>query len=186
METKEAIALLKSDITVLKERGQDSVPIAGLQDYLSGLEKAAATSTELRNHALQSSLAQYDARVRSDLEMFKSVLDAGIEALKAVMLINGGAAVALLGALSYVVSKGGLEQLGLGVSISLAYFGGGVLSAALALGARYVTQAFFAVGHTKTGHGFNSLSILLTVVAYAAFGMGLFNAYHAFVNYFQR
>ena len=95
METKEAIELPKSDLAALKEQGQDNVPIAGLQEYLSGLEKAAATSTELRNHAHQGLLAQYDARARLDLEMFKSVLDAGKEALKAAMFINGGAAVAL-------------------------------------------------------------------------------------------
>lgn len=184
METKEAIQKLKTDLVALKERGQEQVKILALEQYLTDLEHVATESAEWRNHQHQSSLAQYDAQATSDLEMFKSVLESGREALKAVLLINGGAAVALLGALSYVVSRDGSQELGLGISVSLADFGGGVLLAALSSGARYVTQFVYKDGHNRTGHVFNGLSILLATTAYVAFGFGMFHAYDTFNSFF--
>lgn len=90
METKEAIDKIKQDLAEVKAQGHTSVVIETLENYLTGLEKDASLSIEYRKLDHQGSLAQYVAQAQTDLVMLKSVLDAGSEALKAILLINGG------------------------------------------------------------------------------------------------
>lgn len=190
METKEAIDKLKSDLTEIKAQGQDTIPIHGLESYLSALEKDASASFESRKLEYQRMLAGYDAQVRFDIEMFKSVIEAGKEALNATLIINGGAVIAFLGFLGSMLSKGGAEGLGLKLTIPLCLFGFGVLFAALGFGVRYLAQFCFAKRQKQawvtTGQAFNVVSILLAIASYAAFGYGVYNAYSAFVSHFMQ
>ena len=79
-------------------------------------------------------------------EMFKAVIESGLSALKAAILINGGAAVALLAFLGSIASRQGAPGVELIGPMSLAmmkfFFGVGVAGAAL--GSRYLSQAFYA------------------------------------------
>lgn len=172
------------------------VPVTGLLAYLSELEKGVGPSQEARRiqweAALadaaaknQSNLAAYNAQNAHAIEMFKSVMDAGKEALNALLLINGGAVVAILGFLGTAFSKDRFSpQLGLSLTYPLAYFGLGVLAGALAFGIRYVAQACFAGEWKKWGMAFNVLSILAGLGGYAAFGLGLAGAHGAFQQLF--
>lgn len=188
METKEAIDKLKSDLTEIKAQGQDTIPIEGLENYLSGLEKDASASFESRKLDYQRMLAGYDAQVKFDIELFKSVIEAGKEALNATLIINGGAVIAFLGFLGSMLSKGGAEALGLKLTVPLCSFGFGVLFAALGFGIRYLAQFCFArrqkPSWIKAGHGLNIASILMAVASYTVFGFGVYNAYTAFVSHF--
>lgn len=185
METKEAIDKLKSDLAEIKAQGQESVPIAGLENYLAGLEKDATTSFENRKLDYQRMLAGYDAQVKFDIEMFKSVIEAGKEALNATLIINGGAVIAFFGFLGSMLSKGGAEALGLKLTVPLCSFGFGVLFAALGFGIRYLAQYCYAKKvWMKTGHSFNVASIFMAITSYIMFGYGVYNAYKAFVAHF--
>jgi uncharacterized protein YdbL (DUF1318 family) len=186
LETKEAIDKFKTDLAEVKSQGQSTVTIEALENYLVGLEKDASLSVEMRKLEYQRTLAHYDAQAKSNLEMFKSVIDAGKEALNATLLINGGAVVAFLGFLGSMLSKGGSEALGLKLTIPLLSFGFGVLSGALGFGFRYCAQFSYARQWVKTGHIINAISVLCATFAYAAFGYGVYVAYSAFTSHFTR
>jgi len=62
-------------------------------------------SIELRKLEYQRMLAHYDAQTKHGIEMFKSVIESGREALNALVLVNGGAVVALLGFMGATLSK---------------------------------------------------------------------------------
>lgn len=188
METKEAIDKLKSDLAGIKAQGQETIPIEGLENYLSALEKDASASLESRKLEFQGMLADHDARVKFDIEIFKTANEAGREALKAALIINGGAVIAFLGFLGSMLSKGGAEALGLKLTIPLCSFGFGVLFAALGFGVRYLTQFCYAKRGKKAwinaGHFSNFVTILLATAALTVFGFGVYRAYAAFVSHF--
>jgi len=172
------------------------VPVAGLLGYLGELEKGIGPSQEARRiqweAALadaaaknQSSLAEYNAKSVHAIEMFKSVLDAGKEALNALLLINGGAVVAILGFLGNAFSKEKFSpQLGLDLTYPLACFGAGVLAGAAAYGVRYFSQACFASEWGKAGTTLSVLAIVVGICGYVAFGLGLSGAHGAFQQLF--
>ena len=75
----------------------------------------------------QSNLAQYDAQNAWELQMFKSVILAGQTALKSTILINGGAAVALLAFIGSVWDKTTDENVVRKLLISMLLFVAGVI-----------------------------------------------------------
>jgi primosomal replication protein N len=186
MDTKETLDKIKTDLHSLQEKGHAVLNIEALKEYITALQKDSSVSVEFKKLQHQSSLAQYDAKIKAHLEMFKSVINAGKEALNATLLINGGAAVACLGFLGSMLSKGGSESLGLMFTVPLAAFGFGVLSGALGFGMRYCAQFFYARLLNKTGHTFNIGSIFLAACAYVLFGYGVYSAYLAFVTHYSR
>ena len=96
MELKEAIDDIKTAIAEVKKEGKSTVEVTNLENYLAFLERQAAVSAQLRDHAHESSLAQYNAINALNVEMFRSVMDAGKEAINAAILLNGGAVIALM------------------------------------------------------------------------------------------
>src|SRR5690242_13053614 len=107
MKAIDIIAGLRRELAALKAQGQTAVAVAGLEAYLTAIEPEArkdgdATGTEKALEKAGQDLEFEVWKVRapmqhaSSLEMFKSVIEAGLTALKNVMLINGGASVALL------------------------------------------------------------------------------------------
>jgi hypothetical protein len=117
-------------------------------------------------------LAEYDAQVRSHLEAFKATIESGREALNALLLINGGAVVALLGFVGAMASKTNGMAVAASMRAPLLRFGTGVLLGALAFGMRYLAQAFYASDMNRWGHAFNALSISLAIAGYVVFGWG--------------
>jgi len=184
METTEAIAKLRQDLQTVKGTGRRWVAIEALEAYLDGLEKGAAQSAESRRLEYQRLLAHYDAQIKTWIEMFKSVIDAGKEALNALLLINGGAVVALLGFLGANIAKEGSAALGMRLTSSLLLFGVGVLLGAVAFGVRYLSQAVYAVERNKIGSTLNVLTILIAIAGYIVFGFGVYGAYLAFGKHF--
>lgn len=176
---------IKTDLAKMRDQGQTTVQIEVLEHYLTSLQKDAEKSLEMQKQQHMGTLAQYNAQANLNIEVFKSVNSAGKEALTATLFINGGAAVASLGFLGSMLSKGGSEALGLKLTIPLIAFGFGVLAGALGFGIRYFTQHFYARQHNMTGHTFNFISILFAACSYAGFGYGVYKAYVAFVTHFS-
>src|SRR5690349_6461424 len=75
--------------------------------------------------------AKQDRQIEADMdkEMFKSVLESGHNALKAVMLINGGAAVAFLAFLGNLLTKSQAVKMGDFPKALLCFVFGALLSA---------------------------------------------------------
>lgn len=186
MDTNETLDKIKKFLHSLQEEGHAVLNIEAINEYISALQKDSSVSVEFQKLQHQSSLAQYDAKIKADLEMFKSVINAGKEALNATLLINGGAAVACLSFLGAMLSKCGSESLGLKFTVPLAAFGFGVLAGALGFGMRYFTQFFYARLFNKIGRIFNFGSIFLAACSYVLFGYGVYSAYLAFFTHYSR
>jgi hypothetical protein len=73
------------------------------------------------------------------VETFKGLINLSIEALKALLLINGGAAVAILAYLGSLTSRGAVAHPP-NMKNALLFFAGGVFTTALAFIVAYFTQ----------------------------------------------
>jgi hypothetical protein len=185
MDAKDAIAKLKNDLSVVRNDGRKTVHIEALQAYLADLERDACASLELQKLGFQGTLAQYDATSKSNLEAFRTVVEASREALNASLLINGGAVVAILSFLGATVGKGSASaSLGLALTLPLLAFGSGVLAAALSFGTRYVAQYFYGLKRALFAGSFHIFTVALAVGAYGSFGIGVYKSYLAFSAYF--
>lgn len=187
MEYPELLNALKADLNKILASGQSTVQIEALQKYIETGLSSKQTDNDLERQKLeqQRSLAHMDVRTKHEIEMFKSVIDAGREALNALILINGGAVVALLGFLGAAITKGFSPSLGLQLTPSILFFGTGVLAGSISFGLRYVTQYCYAYDWFKTGHGLNISANLAAITGYILFGGGIFTAYYAFVEQFS-
>ena len=180
MEPAEIIDKLKTALHDVKSTGQETVAIDALVRYLESLRTGAGQSIEYQKLKHQRTLAHYDARTKHSIEMFKSVIESGREALNALVLINGGAVVALLGFMGATISKGLPPALGSALTQPLLQFGLGVLMGALGFGARYFSQAFYSGEKDKFGGAFTVVAIIFALVGYALFGCGIYGAFRAF------
>ena len=125
-------------------------------------------------------LKQFEIDNLHAIEMFRSVITTGQSALKSALLINGGAAVAMLAAISNIWTKGIDEEAATPLTASILCFAIGVLSAAIAMGVAYFTQYYYKDDKVRPGACFNVLAIILVLASYALFGIGAYAAYSAF------
>lgn len=169
----------------MEKQGQTHVPVTGLRRFLVALEADAGKSTEYRRQVHEGTLANFTAKNQFNLEMFKSVLDTGKSAIDALLLINGGAVVVLLGMLSNLAKEDRGDELARYLALPLLQFGLGVLLAAATFALRYFSQAAYSESeehddkHYKLGDRIKYAAIATGVSGYVLFGFGIANAYRA-------
>lgn len=116
-----------------------------------------------------------------DLEMLRATIVTGQSALKSALLINGGAAVAMLAFIGNAWSTPKTAQLVAGLAYGLSLFVWGVMSAACAAGATYLSQAGFGgefgTNSQRIGRTGMVLAILGVIGAYVLFGLGAWQSY---------
>lgn len=187
MESQELIDAFRKQLDQVEEQGNAQVQVAALRAYLSALEKDAGASQEFRRREHEGMLAHYAAKNQHSIEMVKAVLEAGKSALHSLLLINGGAVVALLGVMSNLAGKPGGILLAKYLALPLLEFGIGVLCGALGFAFRYFSQAFYTVSKSDKdkfvtwGDRFRYLAILAAIAGYILFGFAIANAYNAVV-----
>lgn len=123
----------------------------------------------------------YIAQNQSDLELFKSIVTAGQAALKTTILINGGAAVALLAFIGKLYTTQSKELIPL-LAVSLVCYVYGVLCGSLATGFTYLTQFLHLRKIPKLGATANILSNLCVIGSYILFAVGSWQAYQIFLK----
>lgn len=126
------------------------------------------------------------------VEVYRSANNAGLVALKSALLLNGGAAIAVLAFVSNLV------QVNIGkvadVSLCLLIFGIGSLAVTIAAGTTYLVSFLEGVSQDqdiwenkawfiKWAVIFNRTSIFLVIASYGLFLAGLFTAYRIFSAY---
>lgn len=126
-------------------------------------------------------------------ELFRSIFSYGDTAIRNALLINGGAAVAILAFIGNVVAKttGSTSPPGSGHVIVAAFAAPllgyvlAVFSAALASGAAYAAQFcyYHSGGTPRAGHFFRWLAILLMLTSYAGFVGANLLCYQAFLRF---
>jgi hypothetical protein len=203
MESKQVVTDILNEIQRLKAEGTTVVQIVPLQKYFEDIRDKVETSSDTstpaiqfvlqeQNHVAASNLQSQKERGESEREMFRTVISYGGETIKAAILVNGGAAVAILAFLGS--SKG--VSLSRGVASfaadSAAYFVYGVLCGAIAVGSTYLTQYCYhreQYGHygdqglrsnSAFGRGariFHAVTAVLVIGAYAVFARGAYLAW---------
>ena len=185
MEPKELLDEIRVELDLVEKQGQTHVPVAGLRRYLSALEADAGKSVEYRRQVHEGTLSHATAKNQFNLEMFKSVLDAGKSAINALLIINGGAVVALLGMLSNLAKESNGDQLARYLALPLLQFGLGVLCAAATFALRYFSQEAYSASEEygdrfhKIGDKIKYGAVAAGVTGYVLFGLGIGNAYRA-------
>lgn len=198
---------LREAIGHAKACGQNSISIKKLDSYLDEIETIAKTSKELseaeENIRREDAQKHFEnelkiAQLQSDasLEMFKSVIEAGLNALKSAIIINGGAAVALLAFIGGIVKTTSENHVSIScIGQALLIFTIGVGLAGTATGLRYITQWLYHdamskmyVNKTtemkkflsgKIGNCLNIITVLIVVASFAAFFYGGWKSYSA-------
>jgi hypothetical protein len=195
MKATELISALNVALAEIKSRGQMSIPVEGLENYLANAESIANDNQEKQTENIRLDEArtqfQYDFEVwkvtaplqnSHQLEMFKSVVDTGQTAIKSAILINGGAAVALLAFLGNLLTKDAPQGVVFpidDISFAMLIFviGVGCAGGASALG--YLTQRAYHAEMPKIGGALNVVALLAGLSSIAAFFWGGVEAYLA-------
>jgi hypothetical protein len=186
MNPKDIIETIKADIISAKNNGASAIEVERLIKYLDALSNEAkeagknldrdAELERIRAH-YANHLAHYNWLKEQDIELFKSVILSGQNALRAGMLLHGGAAVALLAFIGHLVSNPNTKHLVGQFAPILTCFLIGVLIVVVCHGITYLTQYCYHHDKNKWGHRLNVLSSVLS-----AFGYGLF-AYACYLSY---
>lgn len=197
MKAKDVLHEFRVAISEIKDRGRKTVCISALESFLDLLEKGVDEQGELDRFECDSKLASfraeherniawYEAQQSVAREMFRSVILVGQSALKSIILINGGAAVAMLAFIGNIASKQTLSiQAMTSFTQPMLFFAMGVLSGALGTGGTYMSQFFYAQEKRKLGIVFHILTIIAVIGAYVWFAIGAFAAKAAVVEVFQ-
>ena len=188
MNTKEFAIELKETIKSIKEeQGVEAIKCDNLLGYLDQVIKSPETQLD------QAKMEQYKAQLQVcveqnknqhawDIEMFRSVILAGQNALKTAFLMNGGATIALLAFLGKL-SDQHQEKIAIFAN-GLLIFVIGVLIIVVASGATYLSQWFYAKSKCeKVGYTLNMFVVLLGLASYGFFIWGAIVTYKAFVGF---
>jgi hypothetical protein len=139
-----------------------------------------------RQQKHSSDLTYYNAQVAFEVanytESFKAVIQAGQTALKSAILINGGAAVALLAFIGSLWSSSPSIKVVESLSSSMQFFVFGVLSSAIATGIVYLAQYANMLKKSWTFRILNFISIILVIFSYICFVTGSYYGFQAFLK----
>jgi hypothetical protein len=184
---------LRVQLEGVKASGQTGVTVQALQEYLAAAEPVATAAEDARageqalakaKHEFEVWKTQAPMQHAAAVEVFKSALEAGQTALRFLLAINGGGAVALLAFLGNVLSKEPPKGFSISVrsvNLAMATFVAGVGLAAATAIIRYFTQYAAAARWRKwVGVIFTVTAMFLGFASLAAFILGGTLAYRAF------
>ncbi len=181
MSVKNFAQQMQATIAQMKSNGTAAIYCDNLIAYLQsvqdspGVEPTPAAIEQYK--AEMQSRNEHNKQVHeSNLEMFRSVITSGQNAIKSSLLLNGGAAVAMLAFIANVVRDKAERAVYLAPSI--VPFAFGALAIVLTSGLTYLGQALFADTRTvKFGRWAQIGCVVLGIVSYTCFVWGLWRAY---------
>lgn len=180
MKDNEIIDLIIADLKSA-QTSNPSISVDALISYLESIKRYTGEKTAYDDKMHQRDLVTLQNNSEADIEMFKSVIDAGKDALKTIMIANGGAIVTLLALLGNL-QKDLLISLSKNLTSALGMFSISVFLATILYGMRYLSQAYYSEDRLKVGNFFLSASVYLAIISYALFGFGLYKTYLAFLG----
>jgi len=187
MKGREALQELKQEVQKIIDQGQ-ALSSEGLIQYVDLLlaeqeqDQDPATELERKKAISELHLAAYNSdraaqlqaqalNAASDLEVFRTVIQAGGIARKDLLLVNGGSSVALLALLGHFVSTG-KAQATTAFAPVLEWFAIGVALCLLCSALTYVSQAFYQHDEARAQRIAAWLFHALAVVAWVGGGAG--------------
>ncbi|MDY6948308.1 MAG: hypothetical protein SXG53_21595 [Pseudomonadota bacterium] len=184
MESRELIEIFRRELSRVEAQGSKQVTVVALLEYIAALEKGATESNEYRRQQYEGKLAEYAADNDKQLEMLRAVLESGKSALQSLLIINGGAVVALMGVMANLAGKPDGATLARYLALPLLEFGLGVLCGSVGFAFRYFSQACYSEGgenYEKIGDRLRIAAIISGISGFILFGLGVVNSYHAVV-----
>jgi hypothetical protein len=192
MESQGLIQKIRTAVVDAQAKGYSVVPIPTLLTFLDDLASHATVSVAAAKFQSDVTLESYKGQQQASLELFRSVVQAGQATLRTAMIINGGAAAALLAFIGNIWSRAsaaGVPTAGPDISMltrqlgrPLVLFTFGVLLGAVAMGTTYLTQVAFKTSEQR-GEQCRRLTIVLVGGALLAFAAGVGGAYWVFVSW---
>jgi hypothetical protein len=193
MNTTELLDTIKKALSDVREKQQEVVSVDAMTNYLDALKKEIDSNEVFNKSKFEAdltafraeherNLAHYEAQQLHSVEMLRSVITYGLATLKSSMLINGGAAVALLAFIGKIWEKNISVEAVNSLTNAIAFFSFGVLLAAIGSAGSYFTQYNYSESHQKSGIAFHIITILMVIGAFTLFGYGSYESYQAFVN----
>ena len=189
MKNRDLLEIIRSEIQAAISRGQKDMPLKALDDYLAGLVAVASDDIggldevmlEKYRAKIQTDLAVYSQQESQRLELLRSVSSSAHEAVRSSILINGGAAVALLAFIGHLASIGE-NELVVGFASSLVGFVSGILAATLAYGFVYFAQLAFYRGSINVGSWLRVVTVVFVLGSLGLFVYGSYSAYRIFLS----
>lgn len=179
MNLRQRIERLRDEVRSLVTEEKKTIDPLKLSAELDRILQQSENSQEhLRRKYNRRMELWKEARV----EMMRAVISFGQGAIRSLILINGGAAVAVMTFVGNLKSRheNGAETL----AQSLLLFALGVVAAAIVAGFAYVTQYLYdsSAGRLpKLGIAFHIIAIVSAAVSLGLFVCGLLKAYHGFL-----
>ena len=186
MNSKQIIQQFQLAISEVKDANRKTIRISALENFLQMLESEIDANGEIAEKNLHAriaefsaenerNIAQYNAEVSSNLEMFRSVIAAGQVAMRNMIIINGGACVAILAFVGGIFDKN--EPLARSLSSALLYFGTGVLTGGFVAGFTYLSQCAYHENQRKLGDYIRFICIILGLISYGLFALGSYKTF---------
>jgi len=197
MKAKDILEKIKAAVKEAKGKGHNTISIDAFDKYLSTFKKEDGTDTyHTLEHEQEVSLTEFKVKndinianakilASTNLEEFKSVILSGQSALKSCMVINGGAAVAVLAFTGKIWQTSVSYEVANALTTSIFIFCLGVLFAGLASGITYCSQSFYHKKWMKLGNVSNFFSISFVLLSYALFFWGAYIAASSFGTHFD-
>ena len=185
MTDKDVLNHILNEVIATQKQGFKKIETQRLITYLATLKKSIEQEKgilpdafELAHYSAKCELHKetYKAQCDSQLEMFRSVITSGQNALRAGFLINGGAAVAILAFIANGYGKL-IKFPWNGIVDSLIWFTGGVLAIGLATAGTYATQRVYHMNNKRVGDWLNAGVFLIGMVSSLCFCAGAYIAY---------
>lgn len=181
-----AIDTLKDEILKAKSAGVAALYCDNLISYIDQIIASPD------NTPSEGEVAHFQARAlrqmqqlrmahETRMEGFKAVIGYGQSAIKTMVVVNGGASVALLAFIGHLAANdvaNVLHFVG-----PLVPFGVGALFGGLASGGAYLSQWCYEAGWLKRGGAFNLATVAVGAGAYVAFAWGLWASVSAFSTF---
>jgi hypothetical protein len=189
MDIKNFANNLKNEIQKLVDDGITEIKSENLVAYLDQVTESpedgsSIIALEKYRADLQVWVEHHKRNHASDLELFKSVILAGQNALRTAFLMNGGATVAML---AFLGKLSDVNQVKIPIfSESLIMFVIGVLAITMSSGMTYISQWFYNTSEgwkQKAGLVLNIFAIVLGLSSYGFFIWGAARAYKAFIGF---
>ena len=179
----------KELIVSIKNKGTAAIYCDNLIAYLEEVSKQPThepTDAELEQYKAQ---LQHDIELSkndhaTNLEMFRSVISSGQNAIRSSFLLNGGASVALLAFISHLTTSK-VEKVA-SFADALIPFVIGVLAITITAGLTYLSQWFYAhdtKASIRTGFILNIIIIILGLASYGFFIWGMCVTYENFKTF---
>lgn len=182
MNVKQFASQMRTAIVDIRSKGAKNIPCDSLIAYLNQVVDSADAE-----HS-QADLERYKAKLQnlneSQAEMFRSVIAAGQAAIRSSLLLNGGAAVALLAFMGHLAQHTPAKVVDFAICLLL--FTLGALAIVMVSGGTYLSQWFYASNSSRTqqlGFVLNIVCIVLDILSYALFTGGLIEIYYEFRQY---